>query len=556
MLTQLSIQNIVLIERLDLALPNHLIVMTGETGAGKSIILDALGLAIGERASSGLLRADSKQGSVTASFEVEKNHPAFAALQESGLNIEEDPLVLRRVITNDGKSKAFINDEPVSLNLLKRVGSTLVEVQGQFEQHGLLNTSNHINVLDQFGGLINKRQQLETLYTNWRIAESTLSDLMSQAESAKANEEYLQHAVDELEKLGPQPGEEEILSEKRTLLQNRSKILSCLEETLQALTNDEGVEQNMLRTTRTLNNQIDKLGEEGNEILNLLDNALDSIQQASQKTEDLMHSLLDGEENLEALEDRLFGLRGIARKHQCQIDDLPDLLVKLQNELQNVTDLDNQIASATKSVDAAKKQYHLAAKDLSVERQKSAKNLDKLVKKELAPLKLEKAQFETVIQTTEDQQNWTSSGIDKVQFMCTTNPGQPLAPLSKVASGGELSRFLLALKVILAGDTTAQTLIFDEVDSGIGGAVADAVGERLARLSQSVQVVVITHSPQVAACGKTHLQISKSTKQGKTHTSLQELDKTQRQEEIARMLSGANITEEARAQANRLMVNG
>jgi DNA repair protein RecN (Recombination protein N) len=553
MLNSLRIRNIVLIDKLDLAFGQGLSVLTGETGAGKSILLDSLGLATGGRATSGLVRAGCDQGSVTATFEAERVAGLQDVLTEYDLPYE-DTLILRRTLSADGKSKAYINDQPVSVSLLKAVGSLLVEIQGQFEQHGLLDVSTHLTLLDSFGGLTEKRVALNKAYQTWHEASQAYTKAQADLTQAQANEEYLRHAVNEFETLNPQPGEESDLADKRSLLQNQEKLLEALQQAQIMLTNDGGAEQVLRRSMRTLNNVADKAGERIEDILKSLDEALTSAQDASFSLESLYTELAESDLDIEAIEERLFALRALARKHQTTVDELPALADQMQAQLQALSHSTDHLADLQKAEARAKETYKSLAMALSTERQKAAQNFDAAVMAELPPLKLEKAEFVTQISPLAEE-NWGANGLDKGQFLCTTNPGLPPAPIQKVASGGELSRFLLALKVVLTRDSSPSTLIFDEVDSGVGGAVAAAVGERLARLSESVQVLVVTHSPQVAGIGETHFKVEKIAANDQSMTQVKNLDPAARQEEIARMLSGAHITDEARAQAQKLMLS-
>ena len=551
MLTGLSIRNIILIDRLDLSFSNGLSVLTGETGAGKSILLDSLGLALGARAEPRLLRPGADRGSVTAAFEVSEGHPAAALLEEHGLMIDQ-AVILRRVIGADGRTRAFVNDESVSVNLLHRIGESLVEIQGQFDERGLMNPTNHRDILDAFGELPAERADTRAAHEAWRDAIAERLKSADDAANARRDEEYLRHALDELEKLDPLPGEEKQLAERRALLQNAEALVNALNAGFAELDGDEAAESKL----RAAQGHIDRIADKAGD---LLDAARGALERAVAETQDAMAALrhladaieLDGQD-LDAIEERLFTLRSVARKHGIGVDDLPLLRERITERLKLVDDQTDTLAALEKREAAARRSYLETARRLSDARHAAAKRLDAAVNAEFPPLKLEKASFMTALEELPEGA-WGPEGIDRVSFLVTTNPGAPPGPLSRIASGGELSRFMLAIKVALAEVNATPTLVFDEVDSGIGGATADAVGLRLARLAERVQILVVTHSPQVAARGNVHLRVEKRETGDLAVTGVDRLDENARREEVARMLSGREITDEARAAAGRLL---
>ncbi len=551
MLTGLSIRNIILIDRLDLSFSNGLSVLTGETGAGKSILLDSLGLALGARAEPRLLRPGADRGSVTAAFEVSEGHPAAALLEEHGLMIDQ-AVILRRVIGADGRTRAFINDKSVSVNLLHRIGESLVEIQGQFDERGLMNPTNHRDILDAFGELPAERADTRAAHEAWRDAIAERLKSADDAANARRDEEYLRHALDELEKLDPLPGEEKQLAERRALLQNAEALVNALNAGFAELDGDEAAESKL----RAAQGHIDRIADKAGD---LLDAARGALERAVAETQDAMAALrhladaieLDGQD-LDAIEERLFTLRSVARKHGIGVDDLPLLREQIAERLKLVDDQTDTLAALEKREAAARRSYLETARRLSDARHAAAKRLDAAVNAEFPPLKLEKASFMTALEELPEGA-WGPEGIDRISFLVTTNPGAPPGPLSRIASGGELSRFMLAIKVALAEVNATPTLVFDEVDSGIGGATADAVGLRLARLAERVQILVVTHSPQVAARGNVHLRVEKRETGDLAVTGVDRLDENARREEVARMLSGREITDEARAAAGRLL---
>ncbi|MFD2264282.1 DNA repair protein RecN [Lacibacterium aquatile] len=550
MLLRLGIRDVVLIDRLDLDFGSGLSVLTGETGAGKSILLDALGLALGARADSGLVRAGATQAVVTAAFEIPDTHPAWALLAENGLE-REDELILRRTLSADGRSRATVNDQAISVGLLRQLGALLVEIQGQFDGHALMDSGTHRGILDAYGDLTSLVTASRATWREWAGVREAKRVAAEQLARVKAQEEYLRHVVGELDKLDPQEGEESELSATRARLQSREKLLGTLNNALSALAEEDGAEAKVASATRLLSRAGSDAGD--------LDPILASLDRASSELADATETLArllrdDGysEGQLERLEDRLFALRAAARKHQVTGDELPALYQRLKEELAAVDNGEAGLKKLEASEAETRKAYLAAAEALSSARKASVLKLDAAVMAELPPLKLDRARFTTQVAKLPDN-NWGPDGIDDVAFLIATNPGSNPGPLGKIASGGELSRFLLALKVVLAGVAPVPTLVFDEVDSGIGGATAAAVGERLARLGKDLQLLVITHSPQVAALGDAHLNVVKSTAEAGVSTTVLQLTTDQRREEIARMLSGSSITDEARAAASKLI---
>jgi DNA repair protein RecN (Recombination protein N) len=553
MLAALSIRDIVLIEKLELSLDGGLCTLTGETGAGKSILLDALGLAIGARADAGLVRQGAEQGSVSAVFDLAASHPARAVLRENGLEADGD-IILRRVQTKDGRSRAFINDQPVSIGLLRQVGDMLVEVHGQHDERGLLDASGHRAMLDAFGGFERQVADLRALWNAASAAREALSAHEALLARAKAEQDYLTHVVGELDELQPQPGEETALAEERTLMMHSEKIAGDLAEAEEALSGDGGLDARLAVALRRLSRAAEQAGGRLDAAIAALDRTLTEAAEARDQIAQAMRALEFDPARLEQAETRLFALRAAARKHNVQVDDLAALADKLRGELQEIEGGEARLAILKKAAAEAEARYGAAARALSADRARAAAKLDKEVMKELKPLKLDKASFRTNIEVLPEDHGGPE-GIDRVSFLVSTNPGAPFGPIIKIASGGELSRFVLALKVALASRGSAPTLIFDEVDSGVGGAVAEAVGLRLAELARAVQVIVVTHSPQVAARAQHHFRISKGgeAKAQKVATRVETLDAPARREEIARMLAGAFVTDEARAAADRLI---
>ena len=548
MLTGLSIRDVVLIEALDLEFANGLGVLTGETGAGKSILLDALGLALGARADSGLVRAGADKAQVTASFDAPAN--VVALLGENDIEIDVgEPLLIRRSVKADGGSKAFINDQPCSAALLRDVGASLVEIHGQHDDRGLLNPRGHRALLDAFGRC--DTATVAANFTSWHEAKVRLDIAREALENAARDQEWLEHAVAELAAFNPQPGEEEELAGERSDMQKGERIAEDLKAVLESF---DGPKSG-LALIRSAARKLDRLADAHPllaEALTSLDRAVIEASEAEDKLNAAARAIEYEPARLDEIEERLFELRALARKHNVAPDGIIALQERLTAQLQSIEAGGDGLALLEAEVAAKHAAYVTSATALSETRRVSAAKLDAAVKVELAPLKLDAAKFQTSVeQLPEDR--WAASGMDRVEFLISTNPGAPFAPLAKIASGGELSRFILALKVALAEEGGAATIIFDEIDRGVGGAVAAAIGERLARLAQHTQLLAVTHSPQVAAKGKAHYFIAKSSQGTVTRTGVVLLDHEARSQEIARMLSGAEVTDEARAQAKRLL---
>lgn len=549
MLTGLSIRDVVLIEALDLEFDAGLGVLTGETGAGKSILLDALGLALGARADSGLVRNGADKAQVTASFDAPSN--VVALLSENDISMEAgEPLMIRRSVRADGGSKAFINDQPCSAALLRDVGGLLVEIHGQHDDRGLLNPRGHRALLDSFGRC--DTALVAGHFAAWQEAKARLDTAREALDNAARDREWLEHAVTELRRFAPEEGEEEQLATERADMQKGERIAEDMRAVLEAF---EGSESGLAKL-RSAARKLDRLAGEHAllaEALTALDRAVIEASEAEDKLIAATQALSFDPERLDAIEVRLFDLRGLARKHNVRPEELAKLTEELAAKLDAIEAGGEGLAKLEAEVAEHAEAYRKSASALSAQRMDAAKRLDASVAAELAPLKLDAAKFQTAVDTLPEDR-WTASGMDRVEFLISTNPGAPFAPLAKIASGGELSRFILALKVALAEEGGAATIIFDEIDRGVGGAVASAIGERLARLSgEGKQLLAVTHSPQVAAKGQAHYFIAKSSEGTVTRTGVARLDAEGRRQEIARMLSGAEITDEARAQAARLM---
>ena len=552
MLTALSIRDIVLIEKLDISLEAGLTVLTGETGAGKSILLDALGLALGARGDSSLVRTGAERGVVTAAFTLPGGHAALALLGEQGMDCEGE-LVIRRIQNADGPSRAFLNGQPVSLNLLRQIAGALAELHGQHADRALVDAANHRLLIDAFGGLDPQAETVATLWAEAAVAQRALSEHRALMARAEAERDYLEHAAGELRTLAPLEGEEETLAEARQIMMSAEHYAAALGEAESALAGDGALEARLNAALRKLERRRDTAGHRLDHVCAALDRVLAEMSEAARALAEAQVAFIFDPKDLEASEARLFALRAAARKYKCTVAALPSVAQRFEDELRALSDGGATLGLLETQWLEAQAKFDAAAEDLSTRRRKAAKALDKSVMTELAPLKLERARFETRIDS--DAGKPGPHGIDRIEFMVAVNPGTPLAPLMKVASGGELARFMLALKVILAAKGSAPTLIFDEIDTGVGGAVADAIGARLARLAEGLQVLAVTHSPQVAARAHQHMLISKMEEMGSHRmvTRVQELSAHSRREEVARMLSGAQVTDAARAQADQLL---
>ncbi|GEC14149.1 DNA repair protein RecN [Nitrobacter winogradskyi] len=557
MLARLSIRDIVLIERLDIEFASGLAVLTGETGAGKSILLDAFALALGGRGDAGLVRHGAEQGQVTATFDVPKNHPACAMLAandiENSISEESGEMILRRVQLADGRTRAFINDQAISVQTLKAVGATLVEIHGQHDERALVDASTHRRLLDAFAGLDTEVAALEVLWEARRRARVTLEDHRAGVERAAQEAEYLRHASEELTRLAPQDGEETALAERRAAMMAGEKIAADLREAQDVVGGHGSPVSVLSAAVRRLERRAASSPQLVEPAVRAIDAAINALEEADQHLSAALVAADFDPAELERIEERLFALRAASRKYATPVDGLAALAKKYAAEVALIDAGADRLTVLEKEAADADKRYAAAAAKLSVARTKAADKLDKTVNVELAPLKLERARFSTHIDS--DPSTPGPQGFDRVEFWVQTNPGTRPGPLMKVASGGELSRFLLALKVVLSDKGSAPTLVFDEIDTGVGGAVADAIGARLSRLACKVQVMAVTHAPQVAVRADQHLLISKDAlDRGKrVATRVATLAEDHRREEIARMLAGAEITAEARAAADRLL---
>jgi len=555
-LAGLAIRDVVLIERLDLAFGNGLTALTGETGAGKSILLDSLGLALGGRAEAGMVRAGQPQASVAAAFHPPAGHPAFDILREQGIEPEED-LVLRRVVQADGRSRAFVNDQPVGVALLRRLGATLVEVQGQHDQVGLADPATHAGLLDAFGGLEPRRATAAEAWGAWRAATRRLAEARAAIAAAQREEEWLRHAVAELGELKPEEGEEESLATERQRLQQGERRAEAIAAAIAELTPRDRRAATPARALREAARALERLpppNEEAQPAIAALAAAQDALAEAEGALSRLLQEGGPDPRRLETVEERLFALRAAARKHSVAVVELPALLGDLRARLEALDAGSGRVAALERDADAARRAYLAAGAALTEARREAATRLEKAVAKELPPLKLDRARIAIDI-AARDEAAWGPDGQDRIAFLVATNPGQVPGQLAKIASGGELSRLMLALKVVLARGSPVPTLVFDEVDSGIGGATAAAVGERLARVAERLQVLVVTHSPQVAARGAAHLRVAKQVKGGRAETRVETLPEDERREELARMLAGERVTDAARAAAESLLAD-
>ncbi len=552
MLTRLSIRDIVLIDRLDMEFAPGLSVLTGETGAGKSILLDAFALALGARGDASLVRHGVEQGQVTAVFDVPRKHPANAVLSANDIPTE-DELILRRVQLADGRTRALINDQPVSVQALKAVGAALVEIHGQHDDRALVEAATHRRLVDAFGGLEPKSADVAQLWVAQRDAREALKAHRARVDAARREAEWLAHASQELDKLAPKVGEELALAERRAAMMAAEKVSGDLRDAHEAVAGAQSPTPNLAAAIRRLERRQSQAASLVEPAVRALDAALSSIEEARAHLETALAAADYDPKELERIEERLFALRAAARKYNVPADDLAALAQRYAADLATLEAGAAELAVLEKAAAEAATRYCAAAKVLSDARKKAAQKLDAAVQKELAPLKLERARFTTEIAS--EAEGGGPDGFDRVEFWVQTNPGTRPGPMMKVASGGELARFLLALKVVLADRGSAPTLIFDEIDTGVGGAVADAIGARLGRLARRVQVVAVTHAPQVAARAARHYMISKDARdRGKrVATQVTEVAADVRREEIARMLAGAEVTEEARAAAERLI---
>ncbi|MFG1477447.1 DNA repair protein RecN [Xanthobacter sp. V4C-4] len=561
MLASLSIRDIVLIEKLDLTLSDGLTVLTGETGAGKSILLDSVSLALGGRGDGSLVRHGQAKGQVTLAFDLSPDHPAHAILAAADLP-DEDQLVIRRTQMADGRTRASVNEEPVSVQTLRLIGASLVELHGQHADRALVDPATHRALLDAYGGLASEATDLGVLWRQWRDARDTAREERERLEAAEREADYIRHAVEELTALGAEAGEEAALSERRSAMMRAEKIAADLSEALDAVAGGGSPIASLSAAVRRLERRAGESQDLIRPAVEAIDQALDALELARGHLESALADADFEPRELERLEERLFALRAAGRKYAVAPDALPEVTARFQAQLEHLDQSEARLARLDAAAAEAEGAYRVAAEHLSERRQAAAAALDAAVGAELPPLKLERAAFLTKV--TRDRDAGGAEGYDVVEFWVRTNPGSRPGPMMKVASGGELARFLLALKVVLADRGSAPTLIFDEIDTGVGGAVADAIGHRLARLSSKVQVLCVTHAPQVAARAHNHLLIAKAAAPAPADpgqagdevpvtTRVAALTPTLRREEIARMLAGATVTSEARAAADRLL---
>ncbi|MFC6445934.1 DNA repair protein RecN [Shinella zoogloeoides] len=555
MLAQLSIRDIVLIERLDLAFESGLSVLTGETGAGKSILLDSLSLALGGRGDGSLVRHGTERGQVTAVFDVPGNHRARALLRDNGIDDDGD-LIFRRQQSADGRTKAYVNDQPVSVQLMRQAGQLLVEIHGQHDDRALVDTDAHRLLLDAFGGLSEAAADVGTLYHQWKEAERTLRRHREKVEAAAREADYLRSSVEELETLSPQDGEEDALAETRARMMKAERIAGDINEASEFLNGNASPVPLIAALVRRLERKSHEAPGLLEETVEFLDQALNQLSDAQRAVDEALRKTEYDPKELERTEERLFALRAAARKYSVPVTGLPALAAKMIADLADLDAGEEKLVQLQARLVETRAAYEISARSLSEKRHHAADALAAAVMAELPALKLERARF--TVEITTDPDGGAEEGIDTVEFHVQTNPGTRRGPIMKVASGGELSRFLLALKVALADRGSAPTLVFDEIDTGVGGAVADAIGQRLKRLSATVQVLSVTHAPQVAARAATHLLISKGPVEGSetVATRVARMDDGARTEEIARMLAGASVTDEARAAAARLLSGG
>ncbi len=551
MLRSLSVRNLVLIDSLDLEFGPGLCVLTGETGAGKSILLDALGLALGARGDAQLVRHGTESASVSASFELAAGHTAWALLEAQGFDFT-DELILRRVLGADGRSRAFANGQPASVAWLREVGSSLVEIENQSASGGLLDPRNHRALLDSFAANDKQRAHTAVTCTTWRESIATLKKAETELAEARRDEEYLRHVSAELEALAPQAGEEEKLAAERRRLMNGQKLSKAMADAREIIAGEQPAAASLRSATRMLEHVQEEAGGH-------MDTAIAALGQAAIEAAEAEAALAEAERGLDldprrldATEERLFALRAAARKHHTEVEMLTPLLADFRRRLEQVDYSDTMHVQLSQANADARAEFLQAAQRLSTTRTRAAKALDKALKSEFVPLKLGGATFRTSIVKLEENQA-SANGLERVHFEIATNLGSQPGPLEKIASGGERARLLLALKVCLTKSKGVPSLVFDEVDEGVGGAVANAVGERLARLAQDVQVLVVTHSPQVAARGERHIRVLKESAKNTARATVETLNGAGRCEEIARMLSGAQITDEARAAARSLI---
>jgi DNA repair protein RecN (Recombination protein N) len=551
MLARLSIRDIVLIERLDIDFGSGLAALTGETGAGKSILLDAFALALGARGDTAMVREGADQGQVIAAFDLAKEHPARRVLADNDLGGEDEFLIVRRVQFADGRTRAFVNDQPVSVQVLRALGAALVEIHGQHDERAFVDAATHRALLDAYGGIEGDAAAVARLWDDRRAREAAVAEHRAEVERLSREAEWLRHAVDELGKLKPETGEETTLADRRAAMMAAEKVAEDLRTTHENVSGPQSPVTPLSTAVRRLERRAVQAPALIEPVVKAIDAALTALDEARSHLEHALQVANYDPHELERIEERLFALRAAGRKYNVPVDALAALGERYQRDLALIDAGAERLTALDQEAQAAAARYRAAAEKLSAGRRRAAQKLDKAVNGELKPLKLERAQFSTQIESETEGPN----GLDRVEFWVRTNPGTRPGPLMKIASGGELARFLLALKVVLADRGSAPTLVFDEIDTGVGGAVADAIGVRLARLASGVQVIAVTHAPQVAARADRHYLISKDAlaKGKRVTTRVAELEAERRREEIARMLAGAEITAEARAAAERLI---
>lgn len=553
MLKSLSIRNLVLIDKLDLDLQNGFTVLSGETGAGKSILLDALGLVCGQRAEVGMIRQGCDKLSVCGCFELTgKNKELEELCSEHGLDYVNE-VIISRILTQDGRGKIFFNDQPITLKLLKEIGACLVETHGQYDNQGLLDQSTHLKVLDAYGAYGDSVSELQKSFEIYKEAHNNRVKAEENLENLRLEEENLRHWVQEFSVVKPRKDEPAELERKRREMMNAEKISENLSAAYNAL-NIHGVSvKDALRQAQSAVAKVNNLTENKfSEIYEILDTALVNAMEAGEEIENAMQEVNINQNDINSVEERLFLLKDLARKHHTEVENLPEVWQEMEEKLNDFEKGAGDLSELQEIENRTREAYIRKCQIVHEERVAAAARLDAGMKKELPDLKMEKACFKTQI-TQKDERNWNENGCDDVMFLVSTNPGTPFGPLNKIASGGELARFMLALKVNLRKSSQTETMVFDEVDSGIGGATAQAVGEKLARLGEKLQILVVTHSPQVAAQGKYHYKVEKKTVGEGTVTIVKELDAAAKKEEIARMLAGEVISDEARAAAKVLI---
>ena len=551
MLRTLSIRDFVLIDKLDLNLEKGLSIFSGETGAGKSILLYAIGLTLGDRGKTSFVRVGSDKSVITAEFLLPQDHEANRLIDESGIDTF-DSLIIRRILYKDGKSKAFINDNPVNIGLVKEIGKLLIEIHGQFDR--LLDPASHRDFVDQFAQLDEDKKQVAEQYRNWQNLITEKDDLIRQSQLTDQNRDYLNSCLEELEKISPQVGEDDELERTKSILINQTKIIDAINEIDGILNEGDGLHSKLVRSSKNISKLHELAIASVTPIVDTLDRVLDNCNELQEHISATINSMRISDHDIDSVEERLFILKSLARKHSCLISQLPEIHEALATKLSNLKNIDHKIKESEALIQAAKQQFAQAADILTQKRIAKSKTIVELAMQELPALKLEKVRFEIQILPLHES-SWNSNGKDDVRFRISTNPGNPFGDLAEIASGGERSRLMLALKVILAQTSEIPTLIFDEIDSGAGGSVAKAIGERLLLLGQNLQVLSVTHSPQVTSAGQHNWRVEKLQAADHTTTKVTKLNGQEKTEEIARMLSGNVVTDEARAAAEKLLLS-